>query len=62
MDPIFPFYNRICYFKVRGDRAGNEKYDRHLLDLKITDLTSKIRISAPSVTTKYIEKLYKSSD
>ena len=56
MEPIFPFLNQIRYFKVRGDRAGNEKYDRHLLDLKITDLTSKIKISAPSVTTKYIGK------
>ena len=62
MDPIFPFLNKIRYFKVRGHRAGNEKYDRHLLHLKITDLTSKIKISDPSVTTKYIEKWYKSSD
>ena len=57
MEPIFPFLNQIRYFKVRGDRAGNEKYDRHLLDLKITDLTSKFKILDPSVTTKYIEKL-----
>ena len=56
MDPIFPFSNQIRYFKVRGDRAGNEKYDRHLLNLKISDLTSKIKISDPSVATKFIEK------
>ena len=56
MDPIYPFLNQIRYFKVRGDRAGNEKYERHLLDLKITDLTSKIKISDPSVTTKFTEK------
>ena len=31
MDPIFPFLNKIRYFKVRRDRARNEKYDSDFL-------------------------------